>query len=204
MLRNNLLNTPLGFVLKFLALSLYLLAFTCPAFASKEDLSLIDGLENPYPAPLLMGITSWMNSKPIKLSELSNKVILVEFWTSSCPYCRNALPHVNSWYKRYHNRGFLVIGIHSPKNEEEKGQVIVKEAIDRYAIHYPVALDNNFETWDNYRVEGWPSFYLIDRSGNVVYATRGAQDYEIMENNIRFLLNLDEDGSKPMSEAKRD
>lgn len=177
------------------------LSFAPASFAAKAELSLIGGVKNPYPAPLLIGISSWLNSEPIKLSDLQGKVVLIEFWTASCPYCRNALPYINKWYNRYHNKGLVIIGIHSPKNVEEQSRAQVKDAIATYDIHYPVALDNNFETWENYNAEGWPSFYLINREGKVVFASFGAENYEIIENNIRFLLNLNEDGSKPAAEA---
>ena len=165
------------------------LALGTSSFAAKEPLSLIGGVETPYPAPLLIGISSWINSEPLKLSDLQGKVILIEFWTYSCPYCRTALPYVNKFYNTYHDQGLLVIGIHSPKNEEEQSRVLVKDAIAAYDIHYPIALDNNFETWDNYNAEGWPSFYLINRKGYVVFVSYGAENYDIIENNIQFLLN---------------
>lgn len=161
-----------------------------PALAA-PTLRLINGIDTPYPAPLLMGITRWANSTPVSLHKLHGKVVLIEFWTASCPYCKLALPYVNAWYNRYHNQGLFIIGIHSPKNEGEQSVSVVKAAIARHDIRYPVALDNNFETWQNYNAEGWPSFYLIDKKGNIVYASYGAQNYEIIENNILFLLNQD-------------
>jgi len=170
------------------ALFLLLLGCTCASFAADSSPSLINGVETPYPAPLLMGITAWVNSDPIKLSDMQGKVILIEFWTSSCPYCKTALPFVNKWYSRYHDKGLLIIGIHSPKNDEEQNQTLVKDAVSKYDIHYPVAMDNNFETWENYNVQGWPSFYLINKKGNVVYVSYGADRFDIIDNNIRSLL----------------
>jgi thiol-disulfide isomerase/thioredoxin len=184
-----------------LIMSLFLLGSTTSAFAAKEELHLIDGLENPIPAPLIMGISAWVNSKPIKLSDLKGKVVLIEFWTTSCPYCRRAQPYVNQWYKYYHNKGLLVIGIHTPKTQEERSLALVKESVIHHDIHFPVAVDNDFESWQSFNAEGWPSFYLIDKKGYVVFVSYGAQGYEIIENNIRFLLGLNEEGSKPASEV---
>ncbi len=162
--------------------------FLPPAFASKNKPGLINGLSRPYSAPLILGITSWINSGPITLSDLKDKVVLIEFWTSSCPYCKKALPYVNDWYQRYHNKGLLIIGIHSPKNEEEQNAAIVKDAVAAYNIQYPVALDNNFETWQSFDAQGWPSFFLINKKGKVVYVSYGAENYQIIENNIEYLL----------------
>lgn len=169
-----------------IALALCLLQ---PALASKDAPHLLGGLDQPYPAPLILGIISWINSEPIKLSDLKDKVVLIEFWTTSCPFCKKALPYVNEWYKRYHDKGLLIIGIHSPKNEEEESVTLVKDAVTADGIQYPVAIDNNFETWQSFNAQGWPSFYLIDKKGKVVFVSYGAENYTVIENNIRFLLS---------------
>lgn len=178
----------------FLKLLLLCITFglTCvgSSFSAQPQLQLVDGLANPYPAPLLLGISSWINSPPLKLSDLQGKVILIEFWTTSCPYCRSATPYLNEWYKRYHHQGLLIIAVHSPKNPEEQSRALVKDAVLASGIHYPVALDNNFETWENYNAEGWPSFYLVNPQGEVVFMSAGATNYEIIENNIRYLLQF--------------
>ena len=176
----------LSFALILCSFSLF--CFAPSAFSEKVPTHLIDGVDTPYPAPLLMGISAWINSAPIKPSDLKGKVVLIEFWTSTCPYCKRALPYVNQWYNRYHDKGLLIIGIHSPKTEEEQRLSMVKAAVDQYEVRYPIALDNHFETWDNYHVEGWPAFYLIDAKGKVVYFSYGAQNYDVLENNIQFLL----------------
>src|SRR5689334_647285 len=106
-------------VLNFLLLFAGLI-YASSSFSAQAQIQLIDGVANPYPAPLLLGISSWINSPPLKLSDLQGKVVLIEFWTTSCPYCRSATPYMNEWYKRYHNKGLLIIGIHSPKNQEEQ------------------------------------------------------------------------------------
>jgi len=178
-------------IYRLVSIFLCLLLLSCPLKAQQlsQEIGLINGVDRPYPAPLMMGITTWINSDPIKLSDMKEKVILIEFWTSTCPYCKRALPIVNEWYKRYHNRGLMIIGIHSPKTEEEHSLDTVKEAVKNFNIQYPVALDNYFETWDNYDVNSWPAFYLIDKKGQVVFVNVGADNFEIIENNIIYLLN---------------
>ncbi len=171
----------------------YLQPCSSPSFASEAQAAsaVMKGvLSHPYRAPLLLGITGWINSPPLKLSDLKDKVILIEFWTTSCPYCRSALPYLNSWYKRYHSQGLLIIGVHPPKEEWENNSQLVQKTVQENNIHFPVALDGNFETWNNFGVEAWPATFLIDRTGNVVFVHYGASDFEIIENNIRSLLGL--------------
>ena len=58
----------------------------------------------------------------------------------------------------------------------------------RFNITYPVALDNNYATWDAYGNEYWPADYLIDKNGDIRYVAFGEGDYNQTEQAIRALL----------------
>lgn len=146
---------------------------------------------NYGPAPELIGLTDWLNSQPLNLSSLKGKVVLVDFWTYSCINCIRTLPYINSWYEKYHDDGLVVIGVHSPEFDFEKIPANVERAVKNYKINYPVALDNKFATWQAYQNHYWPAHYLIDQSGNIVYTHFGEGKYDVMENKIRSLLNLE-------------
>jgi thiol-disulfide isomerase/thioredoxin len=66
------------------------------------------------PAPEILE-QSWLNSEPLRLAQLRDKVILVEFWTFGCYNCRNVEPHIKTWHQRYAEKGLVVIGVHSPE-----------------------------------------------------------------------------------------
>lgn len=151
---------------------------------------LLHSLKNPYPMPQISGISAWINSDPLDMAQLKNKVILIDFWTYSCINCVRTLPYLKSWYEKYHDSGFLIIGVHSPEFDFEKDLANVQKAVTDFGIKYPVALDNNFITWTNYDNHYWPAHYLIDKNGNVVYEHFGEGEYDVTENNIRFLLGM--------------
>ena len=50
----------------------------------------------------------WINSEPLKLTDLRGRVVLIEFWTFGCINCRNTLPSVKSWNDRYREKGLTV------------------------------------------------------------------------------------------------
>ena len=156
----------------------------------KAQDSLIGGLAQPYPTPALRGITEWINSPPLTLSELKGKVVLIDFWTYSCINCVRTIPELNAWYKAYHDKGLVIIGIHSPEFEFEKNADNVKRAVADYQIHYPVGLDNDYGTWLSFHNIYWPAQYLIDRNGMVVYENFGEGNAEVTEQNILTLLNI--------------
>ena len=122
------------------------------------------------------------------MKELRGKVVLVDFWTYTCINCIRTLPHVTSWYDKYKDNGFVVIGVHTPEFAFEHNTGNVLDAIKTYNIHYPVAQDNDYATWNNFNNEYWPAEYLIDANGNIRRTHFGEGEYDEMEMAIRELL----------------
>ena len=141
-------------------------------------------------APEIRGISQWLNtSGPQTLASLKGKVVLVDFWTYSCINCLRTLPHVEAWYKKYHASGFEVIGVSTPEFAFEKDPSNVSSAIKRYGIPYPVALDNDYKTWNAYNNQYWPAEYLIDATGTIRRTEFGEGSYGETEQAIRTLLS---------------
>lgn len=163
----------------------------------KQSISISDtsGLFNTNtPAPDFTGIDKWLNSQPLSIEKLKGKVVLVDFWTYTCINCIRTLPHVTAWYNTYKNDGFVVVGVHTPEFQFEHDTANVQNAINMYGIHYPVAQDNEYATWNNYANQYWPAEYLIDANGNIRRTDFGEGQYDQMELAIRTLL--EENGKK--------
>jgi cytochrome c biogenesis protein CcdA/thiol-disulfide isomerase/thioredoxin len=149
------------------------------------------GLVSCGQAPGFRGITAWLNTpdgKPLSIASLRGKVVLVDFWTYSCINCQRALPHVESWYKDYDKDGFVVVGVHTPEFAFEHVVSNVRTESAQLGVHYPVAVDNSYGTWDAYSNEYWPADYLIDAKGVVRHVGFGEGDYGGTESLIRQLL----------------
>lgn len=141
-------------------------------------------------APELKGVTGWVNTDPFTLQQLRGKVILIDFWTYSCINCIRTFPYLKDWYAKYKDKGFVIVGVHTPEFEFEKNINNVKEAVQRFGIKYPVALDSDFKTWQNFNNRYWPAHYLIDQEGIVRSFHFGEGAYMETENDIRKLLGL--------------
>lgn len=163
-----------------------------PSFAKTDSRQtmIVNGVMAPYPAPDFKHITAWINSSPLEISQLKGKVVLIDFWTYSCINCVRAIPYLIHWYNQYHNHGLEIVGVHSPEFAFERDFNNVKNAVQKMGITYPVALDNDFATWLNYQNRYWPAHYLIDKNGYVVYQHFGEGEYNVTENNIRYLLGM--------------
>ena len=140
------------------------------------------------PAPDFTGISSWLNSKPLSISQLRGKVVLVDFWTYSCINCLRTLPHLRAWYAAYHSRGLEIVGVHTPEFAFEHVLSNVRKATHELDVTWPVALDNEYATWNAYANEYWPAEYFVDRQGHVRRAHFGEGEYQQSEELIRTLL----------------
>jgi cytochrome c biogenesis protein CcdA/thiol-disulfide isomerase/thioredoxin len=147
--------------------------------------------ENCGRAPAFTKISSWLNTpgdKPLTLSALRGKVVLIDFWTYSCINCQRALPHVEAWYRSYAKAGLVVVGVHTPEFAFEHVRSNVSSQSAALGVKYPVAIDNDYGTWNAYNNQYWPAEYLIDATGNIRHVAFGEGDYGNTELQIRQLL----------------
>lgn len=164
-------------------------------------------LESCGTAPDIRGITAWLNTPggaPIELKSLRGKVVLIDFWAYSCINCQRAIPHLVDWYDAYRDRGLEVIGVHTPEYAFEKVQANVVSGAEDLGITYPIAMDNAFSTWTNYRNRYWPAHYLIDKQGVVRHIKFGEGDYATTEKLIRQLLSDGDDAALPAATERPD
>lgn len=148
--------------------------------------------------PPLAGAVEWLNSDPLTAEQLKGKVVLVDFWTFGCINCRNALPYVKEWHRKYKDQGLIVVGVHSPEFAYEKKISNVQKALVDLGISFPVAVDNNFAIWRAFRNNYWPAHYFVDGRGRIRFHHFGEGEYEKSEQVIQQLLEearKDKDGN---------
>ncbi|WP_239155312.1 cytochrome c biogenesis protein/redoxin [Amycolatopsis sp. FDAARGOS 1241] len=117
--------------------------------------------------PQLAGISRWFNTSGGQPPALQGKVVLYDFWAYSCINCQRAIPHVEAWYRRYHDLGLEIVGVHTPEYAFEHVAANVADSVSRQHITYPVAIDNDYATWNAFQNQSWPAEYLSDASGHV-------------------------------------
>ncbi|HEV2922886.1 MAG TPA: cytochrome c biogenesis protein CcdA [Solirubrobacteraceae bacterium] len=142
-------------------------------------------------APDFMETQRWFNTpgaRPLTLSSLHGRVVLVDFWTYTCINCIRTLPYLKAWDAAYRNRGLTIVGVETPEFAFEHDAGNVANAIGQFGLRYPVVQDNNMGTWNAYGNQYWPADYLIDAHGQVRYAAFGEGDYDKTETAIRALL----------------
>lgn len=120
-----------------------------------------------------------MNStETLKLSNLiGKKVILLNFWTSWCPFCVREIPKIKKLYNAYKDKGLEIISINIAEPQKT-----VNKFIKEKDITYKVALDLNAEVSKKYNIKKIPTNFLIDLQGNIVFASYILPQTEFIEN----------------------
>jgi hypothetical protein len=94
----------------------------------------------------------------------------------------------------------VIVGVHTPEFAFEHVVSNVREAARKLGVRYPVAIDNDYRTWEAYRNDAWPAEYLIDRRGHVREIKKGEGQYDETERSIRTLLG--ESGAAQLAMVK--
>ena len=103
-----------------------------------------------------------------KLSELRGQVVMINFWATWCPPCREEMPHLNRLYDQYRKTGFVLLGVNVDDNAQQ-AQDMAREL----QIAFPVLFDTTKQVSRRYDVDAMPSTVIVDRDGKVRYIFRG-------------------------------
>jgi thiol-disulfide isomerase/thioredoxin len=149
----------------------------------------------PAPAPSGGGsslppftVERWVNSPPLTPAGLRGKVVLVDFWEYTCVNCIRTLPFVKAWWATYGKSGLVVVGVHAPEFDFGKRAENIDRGIRDHGLTYPIAIDNDFDTWNAYHNQAWPAKYLFDATGKLRNVWLGEGGYDAIEDKIRALL----------------
>jgi len=151
------------------------------------------------PLPSLKGGTDWFNSEPIKDDEFKGKMVLIHFWAISCGICKESLPEITEWSKKYGPQGLNIVSIHMPRQESDTNVEAVKEAIDQYSVKQPCVVDNWHEITDRFENKYVPAFYLFDSNGKMRDFKAGEKAPKMVEQAIERLLKETQSSSHPVA-----
>ena len=103
-----------------------------------------------------------LGGKDVSLSGLKGKVVMLDFWATWCPPCRESIPALTAIHEEYAAKGVEIVGV-SMDEDFSAVAPFVKEK----AIPYTILLGGQSDLSDVYRVRGIPTIYLLDRKGNL-------------------------------------
>jgi thiol-disulfide isomerase/thioredoxin len=143
--------------------------------------------ENP-PAIEFDPALPWLNvSRPLTLDDLKGKVVILDFWTYGCINCIHVLEDLKRLGHKYGNK-IAIIGVHTPKFDNEKNIDTLRRIVVRYDVDHPVVNDVDSMLGRLYGMRAWPTQYVIDPEGGVLGKVVGEDNYDIFDSTIKKLL----------------
>ena len=130
----------------------------------------------------------WINVRNNMFGSLHGKVVVVNFWTYACHHSQSLLRHLSVLQKTYRRSPFQVIGVHTPEFLFEAEIGNVERAVKDFRISWPVAIDNDYENFNNFEVRFWPTTVLIDQAGRVAGRFIGAGAFPDLARCVHALL----------------
>ncbi len=122
--------------------------------------------------------------KPVSLSSLKGKVVLIDFWASWCGPCRESIPGVIKLYNKFHAAGFEVLGVSLDDNKAKWLKAVKKFHINYLQVNDPGGWQSAVAAL--YGVDAIPATFLLDKSGKIVAIDE--EDLKALESKIKKLL----------------
>jgi thiol-disulfide isomerase/thioredoxin len=115
-----------------------------------------------------------LDGKPTRLSDLRGKVVVLNFWASWCPPCRDEAPALNQLQRRIAPSGGVVLGVNAGVDDSQAGY---EDFLKTYNIDFPTYLDLSKRIALSYGTTVYPETYVINRKGRIDRKIIGPQDW---------------------------
>lgn len=133
----------------------------------------------PGPAPAFSFDT--LDGETISLADLEGRPIVLNFWSSSCPYCAALAPHLETLNQEHQEQGLQVLGVAGRDSEQA-----LRDKAEALNLTYPIGMSP--EAVAAYGVRGIPMTFFIDREGNIVSSVLGSRELPDLEAEVQKIL----------------
>lgn len=125
-----------------------------------------------------------LDGESLNLQQFRGSIVLVNFWATWCPPCREELPSLERLYRKLRPQGLSLVAISVDERPEP-----VRALLRTYEVSFPVALDRDARIPSLYGVTGYPETFVVDSTGTVIRHFIGPQEWD-SEPILRFFEDL--------------
>lgn len=123
-----------------------------------------------------------LDGKQIELNEYRGKKVILNFWATWCPPCREEMPEMQKFYDDYKEKNVEILAVNLTYAETKKEKIA--EFVEKYSLSFPIPLDEKNTIGKEYRAVSIPTSYFIDEDGIITNFHIGPMDYEFMKAEI--------------------
>lgn len=129
-----------------------------------------------------------LTGKTVSSESLKGKVVIVDFWGTWCPPCRQEIPHFVALHQKYKSQGLEIVGLTFERTSGDAAVNGVLNFMRSARISYPCALVGPDMLKQVPDFEGFPTTLFLDREGRVRARETGYRPYEKLEEVVTTLL----------------
>lgn len=127
-----------------------------------------------------------LDGEPMSLSDFRGQPVLINFWATWCPPCRNEMPAIQRVYAGQTHGTFVVVAINLRESEDT-----VRSFVEEMGLSFPILLDERGEVMERYKVMGLPSSFFLAPDGTIHVRRVGEMTEEFIERTTVELLASD-------------
>ncbi|MGM0867513.1 MAG: thiol-disulfide oxidoreductase ResA [Bacillota bacterium] len=124
-----------------------------------------------------------LEGETVKLSDFKGQGVLLNFWATYCPPCKEEMPYMQNQYEEFKDKGVTILAI-----DVGEPKVTVDKFAKRYGLTFPILLDQNQEVLDSYGVGPIPVTFLIDEDGKVIERVTASLSEETIKNYMNSIM----------------
>ena len=115
-----------------------------------------------------------LNGQAVQLSGYKGKPVIMLFWTTWCPYCRQEIKNLNEQHAQLEKDGIVALGVNVNEPDYK-----VKKFFKDYQLNFKILLDKSGLLADEYNLLGVPTYIFLDKTGEVILqANKFPDDYK--------------------------
>jgi len=154
--------------------AILILALTSSLYAKAPDLSTsLTKIQNVYNAPNLKLFD--IDEEEIDLKDLKGKIVVVNFWATWCPPCRREMPSLQRLYNKTKEQNVVILAVNVGEDGEKADDFLANISPE---ITFSTLLDTNAQAMKDWKVQGLPSTFIVNKKGQVVYKAIGGREFD--------------------------
>nr|WP_318839115.1 thiol-disulfide oxidoreductase ResA [Priestia endophytica] len=124
-----------------------------------------------------------LHGNEVSLSDFRGKGVILNFWATYCPPCKKEMPHLNSIYEEYKDKGIEVIAVNATEP-----RVIIRPFVQEYGLDFPILLDRTGSVVEQYDILNIPVTFFINEEGKIIEKSSGELTEESIRSSVKRII----------------